>query len=119
MSRTARGHLCSAFALAIFALIATTSKSEAAQDGLDSAVEACRTRAFQQFDAGPAIIEIRFDAGTLHVERYDHKLGSQDVSTVLTGTGTLTRGDRTRAIDFTCYLDSMGRALFLQLKPSK
>ena len=97
------------------AALAGPLESEGAEHTVEAALEACHVRALQQFAAGPAMIDIRLDADTAVLERYEAMLGAQAVDAVLSGTGTLIRGDRSAAIAFTCYLDARGRAVSFRL----
>ena len=102
-----------------FLLLAASSGAFAQYDG--PAVEACRALALRDASRDgnnkPEDVVIDKD-GSLFIERYDGKMGSQRISSVLTGNGAVVLpGTPSAELSFVCLLADDKRALFFNWLP--
>ena len=84
------------------------------------AVETCRAYAERELKKGGADVRaLVFDRDrALHIERYTRKLGSQFVSSILSGNGAITRAVGPAVeLTFVCLLASEKQALFFHWTP--
>jgi hypothetical protein len=100
-----------------FAVIAAAASARAGYDG--PGVETCRSfgaAAFARDERGFRTLALVND-DDLIIERYTDQVGSQFVSSVLTGRATVTAEAGARAIRFLCLLADDKRAVFFYPLP--
>lgn len=104
--------------LALLALLCAASPVLAQYSG--PAVQTCRAFAEAEIRKNSAVAAaVRFDAdASLNIERYSRKLGSQQVSSLLSGTGAIVYPQGVPVeLGFVCLLADERRALFFHWIP--